>query len=264
MKTYTIGGINRLPTNEKRDTYIRLVPPTLWKRFNLNPFLVDEQGRDLVSLKCEAGTTAVEIEVRHEYGFPDPLIYGHLTDTLNGQIHILLYVINNPDSPRYDIDRLDDGTSTNFGIYHRNQNAELRAMQAGLAPGQIRSGLRVLSEAVQTFANFIEQLGHDMYFIEPLFYHNAIVFERHGFTYQSGRRRMNRIQEGFSPGGEFEVLLDGSTPFREPHARESIRLRSWAIHDGIMGEPLHDIVMYKILRKSFQVNSAPGIPWDPI
>ena len=263
MSPYNIGGINRLPLQEKRDTYIRLVPPTLWERFKLNPYLVDEQGRDLIKLTCEAGTTSVELEVRHEYGFPDPLIYGHLMDTINGQIHILLYVINNPDSPRYNIDRLADGTPTKFGIYHRNLEAETEAMKAGLAPGQIRSGLRILSEAVITFGKFIESLGHDMYFIEPLFYHNAIVFERHGFTYQSGRRRMKRIQEGFAPDGEFEALLDSSTPFRTPLARDSIRLRSWAIHDGIMGEPLHDIVMYKVLEKSFQVNTAPGISWDP-
>jgi hypothetical protein len=263
MRPYNIGGINRLPPQEKRDTYIRLVPPTLWERFKLNPYLVDEKGRDLVTLKCDSGTTSVEVEVRHEFGFPDPLLYGHLMDTVNGQIHILLYVINNPDSTRYDIDRLADGTPTNFGIFHRNLEAEGEAMAAGLAPGQIRSGLRILSEAVKTFATFIEGLGHDMYFIEPLFYHNAIVFERHGFTYQSGRRRMKRIQEGFAPGGEFETLLDNSSIFRNPNARDSIRLRSWAIHDGIMGEPLHDIVMYKVLRKSFQVNTAPGIPWDP-
>jgi hypothetical protein len=263
MRPYNIGGINRLPLQEKRDTYIRLVPPTLWERFKLNPYLMDEQGRDLVNMKCEPGTTSVEIEVRHEYGFPDPLLYGHLMDTINGQIHILLYVINNPDSPRFNIDRLADGTPTNFGIFHRNLEAEEEAMAAGLAPGQIRSGLRILSEAVKTFATFIEGLGHDMYFIEPLFYHNAIVFERHGFTYQSGRRRMKKIQKGFAPGGKFEALLDDSTTFRKPIARNSIRLRSWAIHDGIMGEPLHDIVMYKVLGKSFQVNTAPGIPWDP-
>jgi len=54
----------------------------------------------------------MEMILRHEPGFPDPLLYGHLTDTLNGQIHILLYILNDPASPRFDVDRLPDGTAT--------------------------------------------------------------------------------------------------------------------------------------------------------
>jgi hypothetical protein len=201
------------------------------------------------------------MEVRHHHDFPDPVLYGHLTDTLNGQLHVLLYVINDPDSPRYDVDRMPDGTPTNFGVLQRNLEAEFSAMKAGLAPGQIRSGLRMLGEAITTFEAFVSSLGHEMYFVEPLFYHNAVIFERHGFLYQSGRRRMRRIQDGFSPGGEFLPLLDGTSAFRQEKARTSIRLRSWAIHDGIMGEPLHDITMYKLLGSSPKAATAPEINW---
>jgi hypothetical protein len=261
MKPYTIGGINQLPTPEKREIYLRLVPPALFKYFHINPFLVDEHGNDLVRLNDPPGATSVEMEVRHHHDFPDPILYGHLADTLNGQLHVLLYIINDPNSPRFDVDRMPDGTPTKFGVLHRNLDAELAALRAGLAPGQIRSGLRMLSEAIATFEAFVASLGHSMYFVEPLFYHNAVIFERHGFLYQSGRRRMKRIQEGFGPEGEFIPLLDGSSPFRLEKAKSSIRLRSWAIHDGIMGEPLHDITMYKVLDKSSATLTAPEINW---
>ncbi len=51
---------------------------------------------------------------------------------------------------------------------------------------------------------------------------------------------MERIQLGFSEGGEFAGKLDGSD-FRRPEAEDSIRLRSWAIHDGILGEPYTNV-----------------------
>lgn len=261
MAPSTIGGINRLPAPEKREIYLRIVPPELLKRFQLSPYLVDKAGNDLVTLNGPAGSSTVEMELRHRPDFPDPVLYGHMTDTLNGQIHILLYVMNDPESPRFSIDRLPDGTPTEFGVVARNVPAEVAAMEAGLAPGQIRRGLRMLSHAIETFETFVESLGHDLYFIEPLFYHNAVIFERYGFAYQVGKRRMEAIERGFSPGGELLACLDGSNPFRQPEAANSIRLRSWAIHDGILGEPLADITMYKVIGKPSKVRTTPDMPW---
>ncbi len=56
---------------------------------------------------------------------------------------------------------------------------------------------------------------------------------------------MERIDSGFAPGGELRARLDGSNPFRMPEAADSIRLRSWAIHDGILDETFTNITMYK-------------------
>ena len=241
----TLGGINLLPQPEKRAIYARIIPPELLQRFQLNPYLSDKQGNELMLLDAPAGSSSVEISLYHQHGFRDPILSGHLTDTMNGQIHILFYTLNDPASPRYDIDLLPDGTSTQFGTQHRNQAAELSAMNANLSPGQIREGLHTLKSAVSTFENFISELGHTMHFAEPLFYHNAVIFERYGFRYQKGRRLMERINQGFQPGGDLLPLLNGSTPFRQPEAAESIRLRSWAIHDGILGEPFTNVTMYK-------------------
>jgi len=53
-------------------------------------------------------------------------------------------------------------------------------------------------------------------------------------------------------------MLDGSTPFRRADAWKTIRGRSWAIHDGILGEPWHGIRMYKQVGKHAGMDTFPG------
>ena len=55
--------------------------------------------------------------------------------------------------------------------------------------------------------------------------------------------------------------LDGSNSFRQLEAANSIRKRSWAIHDGILGEPFTNVTMYKRLGKSAGINTAPDCKW---
>lgn len=260
MKTSSIASINRLPSHERREIIQRLIPPELLDRFHLSPFLVDKDGNDLLKIVGPPGSNSLETWLYHQHGFRDALLYGHLTDTMNGQIHLLLYIMNDPHSPRFDVDVMPDGSSTKFGTGQRNIAAEKAAMQAGLLPGQIRHGLNLLSEARDAFERFIQSLGHELYFVEPLYYHNAIIFERYGFAYQSGRKKMERIQAGFSSGGDLLPKLDGNV-FRQPQAKNSIRLRSWAIHDGILEEPFTNVTMYKMIDKPAFVNTTPGVSW---
>jgi len=261
MAPNTIMGINNLPIMEKREIYARLIPPVLVDRFNLSPYLVDNEGNDLLLLNYPSGSSSTEMSLYHQVKFQDPVLYGHLTDTLNGQIHVLLYILNNPDSPRFDVDIMPDGSPTKFGTYRRNINAEIAALKAGLAPGQIRSGLRMLSEAIESFESFILSVKHDLYFVEPLYYHNAVIFERNGFDYISGKRLMKRINDGFSETGDLVPMLDLSTPFRHPKAVNSIRFRSWAIHDGIFGEPFDGVTMFKQVGKLASITTTLGCQW---
>lgn len=261
MLPSTINGLNKLPPDQKRELYRRIIPPELVDRFGLSPYLVDEHGKDLLKIHADADSSTAEMSLYHKYGFPDPVFYGQITDTLNGQFHILLYVLNDPDSPRFNVDRMPDGTPTKLGAEVRNLEAELDALKAGLSPGQIRKGLRLLRPAVAAFEAFVSERGHDIYFAEPLFYHNAILFEQNGFAYEKGRRRMERIQQGFQEGGELRAKLDGSTPFRMPEAANSIRLRSWAIHDGILGEPFTDVTVYKRIGHPANLSTCQGCTW---
>ena len=260
MDATSIATINRLPKNERRDILIQVIPHELFDLFHFPQDLIDQDGNDLLTIRGSTESTDLEISLFHEYRFPDPILYGHLTDTMNGQIHVLLYIMNDPQSPRFDVDKMPDGTPTRFGTLCRNTEAELAAMQAGLMPGQIRSGLSLLAEATAAFEIFVKSLGHSIYFVDPLYYHNALIFERYGFAYQAGRQRMKRIHEGFSEDGELSRKLCNS-PFRLKEAQNSIRLRSWAIHDGILGEPYDYVTMYKSIDKPANENTTPNIPW---
>ena len=257
---YTIGGINLLPDEEKRRIYGDLIPDALLQRFGISRSFVDANGRSLLQCKCAPGNPSVEMSLYHEADFPDPVLYGHLTDTLTGQVHVLLYILNDPNSPRFDVDRLPNGSPTRFGTLTRNLEAERLALESGLAPGQVRRGLRLLTPAIQSFEGFVQELGHDLYFVEPLYYHNAVIFERYGFAYQQGRKLMERIHSGFSVEGEFIGKLDGSA-FRRRGAENSIRLRSWAIHDGIIGEPFTNVTMYKRVGRQAGVSTTGDVGW---
>lgn len=254
----TIGGINRLPEPEKRAIYARYIPRELIQKFSL-PDLA--QNHELLQFRFAEGFSDVEMSVYHQAGFPDPVLYAHLSDTLNGQIHVLLYILNDPEAPRFDVDRMPDGSPTRFGTLKRNLGAEKAALDFGLAPGQVRRGLRLLQPATAAFEEFITSLGHDMYFVEPLYYHNAVIFERYGFAYQVGKRKMEAIHAGFQEGGELRGKLDDANPFRSSGAANGVRLRSWAIHDGILGEPFTDVTMYKRIGKSADISTTPGATW---
>lgn len=258
VQPYTIGGINKLSEEEKREIYSRYIPPELTKKFHLGDLA---KNLELLRFRFAEGSSDVEMRLYHEVGFPDPILYAHLADSIHGQIFILLYILNDPASPRFDVDKMPDGSPTHFGIRKRNLDAERSAMEAGLAPGQIRHGLRALRQAIQTFEEFITYLGHDMYYIEPLYYHNAVIFERYGFSYQMGRKLMNQIHAGFVEGGVLHRRLDDSNPFRSAHASTSVRLRSWAIHDGILGEPFTNVTMYKRVGVSARISTTPGCEW---
>lgn len=261
MSPSTITGINHLPEDQKREIYSRMIPPALIKHFNLPENYIDADGNDLLSFKYSSGSPSVEISLKHNFHFPDPVQYGHLTDTLNGQVHVLLYILNDPESPRFNVDKLPGGQSTVFGTQKRNIDAEIDSLRAGLAPGQVRRGLRLLSRAITSFEIFVRSLKQDLYFVEPLYYHNAAIFEKYGFAYQKGRLLMERIQSGFSPEGDILAKLDSSNPFRTKDAANSIRLRSWAIHDNILGHPFSDVTMYKYVGKSAKVRTCFTRKW---
>lgn len=260
MPPSTIGGINLLPEREKRAMYSRYIPPAILEKFNIPP-LRSASGHNLLQFNFANGSTDVEMRLFHKVDFPDPILYAHMTDTISGQIHILLYILNDPEAQRFDVDKMPDGSPTKFGILKRNIEAESQALESGLAPGQIRRGLRMLGQAIEKFEEFAVALGHDMYFIEPLYYHNAILFERHGFAYQVGKRLMESIHAGFQPNGDLYSQLDDSNSIRKKDSAESIRKRSWAIHDGILGEPFTNVTMYKRVGVNAGLNTTKNSEW---
>jgi hypothetical protein len=257
----SIRGINKLPEPEKRAIYETLLPSWVFVDFDIDPETHEYQGQNVVNIIGHSSSRAVEVIVRRTAIDRDPIMYVNMADTFNNQLLVLLVIVNDPNSPRFNIDIDEQGNNTFFGTAGRNIPAEKAAMEAGLAPGQIRRGLRAFKSNIPLFEDFVGRMKHDMFLIEPLSYHNAIIFENYGFNYLRGLQEMQRIHQGFQPDGELYPRLTDDNPFRPRDACESIRKRSWAIHDGILGHPFTGFQMYKRLGKSAGVNTFPNASW---
>ncbi len=235
-RTYRIYTINCLPEEAKRAIYSSLIPPEIFTRFHIVPeTLCNQDGEPMFTYRCRAKTSTVRLELRHKTDFPDPVFLLEMRDTSFGDLEILFININDPYSERFHIDRDPLGNDTAFGTISRNIPEEVRAMQAGLAPGQTRRGLRLFQSFLARANLFCQQLGIKRVKVEPMAYHNAIMHEFYGFRYMTGRTMMQDIDHEFAPGGTLFDRLDASTPFRQPGFERTIKGRSWAIHDGILG-----------------------------
>lgn len=256
----SIRQINNLPSAQKEAIYRSLIPAEALLRFGLPPTLLQD-GRPLLNCICAPNTSSVSLSLWNRPDARDPVLYLEMADTLNNQLEVLLFIVNDIESPRFDVDRMPDGRPTSFGTSCRHIAEEVRAMEARLAPGQVLSGANLSRRLIPRFEEFVTQLGHDRFHIQPLAYHNAILFERYGFSYSIGRGKMEWIHSEFRPGGFLQRRLDGSTPFRRPGMETTVRGRSWAIHDGILGEPFGGVRMYKRIGVHAGICTFPEAAW---
>jgi hypothetical protein len=232
---FTVRQLNNLPLNVKRRVYRGLIPPALLTRFGVDPIKwtgTDKEQR--VFLEAGEDTEKVLITARASSDPQDEFFALELADNALNGIELNLVVLNDPSAPRFSIDYTDDGQPTMFGTLRRNLKAEGAAMDASLAPGQVRAGLGGSRLVFEQIDAFLSSLGHRAYFLEPLTYASAWVFERRGFAYVRGHKLMDDIQRGFQPGGALYESLDGSSPFRKQEQAATVRGRAWAIHDGIL------------------------------
>jgi hypothetical protein len=237
--------------------YGRLVPDEIYSYFSIDRETFENpKGEKVVSI-CAPTPLSVVIEVRlHPYEM-DTIFKLHLDTTPNNQIEIVYVSVSNPFSERFDVDRDESGNPIMFGTSKRNRAEEERAMRAGLAPGQVRQGLKLLSRFLPQAELFFASMGYMIAVMNPLAYHDAILFEKYGCGYLSGRDFMENINDKFSEGGEFCNRLDNST-FRKKGQEKTVRGRSWAIYDGILGHPFKDIKMYRQAFQSCEVSTFGG------
>lgn len=258
----SIREINGLSPEQKNAIYATLLPDWLFSQFEIDPeTFVGRDGHRVIHFRCPEGSRAVEITAKQYAADRDPILYLNMADTFNHQLLVLLLVVNDPNAERFNIDVDLEGNPTHLGTASRNRPAERAAMGAGLSPGQIRRGLRAFKQAVPIFEQFVANIQHDLFFIEPLAYHNAIIFERYGFSYLRGQREMIRIHEHFLPGGEIHNRLADDNPFRHQDAWKTVRGRSWAIHDGILGYPFTGFQMYKRIGAHAGISTFPDSQW---
>lgn len=231
----SIRSINNLPDNAKRRLYRSLIPIGLLTRFGVNPRTWNgPDGEPQVEHSAEPESGMVRLNAWSGEDRSDPFYTLQLEDNALNGIDLDFLVLSDPSAERYRTDIDDSGAPTEFGTVRRNLTAEQQAMEAGLAPGQTRAGLRASGQVFGHLETFLTLLAHHAYFLEPLSYASAWIFERRGFAYVRGHQLMDQIHQEFQPGGGLHARLDGSTPFRTERQWHSVRGRAWAIHDGIL------------------------------
>ncbi|MEX2224741.1 MAG: hypothetical protein WEG40_23405 [Candidatus Rokuibacteriota bacterium] len=260
----SIQEINALPREVAEALYARLVPEELLDRFGIDSAtLCDKAGARLVRVTAPADQPWARVEVRSTPEDRDPALLVDVEMSPLSVPELAFVQITDPAGARYAIDRHPDGRDTLFGTACRNIEEERRAMRGGLAPGQVRRGLRLLSRVLDAMEGFCALIGKEIYLIEPLFYHSAILYERRGCGYLMGRDVMEAIDAGFRDGGALLAGLEASSDFRAPDAVRTVRGRSWAIHDGIGdglwgGAGVGGVKMYKASGRLAGVNTFPG------
>lgn len=265
----SIRRLSNLYRLEKEGIYRILIPPVLYQRYRVDPVtLCNERGERVVRFFCPPGDRTCLVEMK----FPateDPIYSLQLTDSADlTQIELDFVVVNDPLSSKFDTHVDELGRDTLFGWASRNLTEEQKAMEAGLFPGQVRKGLGLTRDLIRVLEFFCRMMNLKSIRLEALFYHNAVTYERYGFSYFSSYQMMKRIHEGFQPGGKIFEKLDGSTPFRKPEFAQTVRGRSWAIHDGILLEVSDDLleegwvspVMYRMVENPRSMITFP----DPV
>jgi len=262
--TFSIAKLNRLPKEERDRVYLRLVPDSLFERFQIDPkTLTNQFGERVVRgiFPPDDNFACVEVKYRSEHRdciFSCQISLASFMESL----HLDFLIINDPFSERFEVDVDEFGRDTLLGARSRNVPEEIRAMEAGLAPGMVRRGLRLMREFSDSLEGFMAPLGLKNITTEAFYYHNAILWEKYGFTYFKGGKVMEKIHTEFQPGGMLLQRMDGSTPFRREGMERTVRGRSWAIYDGVFedafDEEWESPTMYKTLGKEFKINTFPG------
>jgi hypothetical protein len=254
----TLREINMLEARHKERIYGRIIPPRLFTMLAVSPeTLRGADGKRKVRFIAPEGLGLLRIEIHMAEYDRDPVFFLDIADTHFRQMDLSFCIINDLQSPRFDVDLDSDGRDNCFASLGRNISEEVRAMTAGLFPNQTHRGLRLFAEFFPLFERFVDALGMDMIVAEPLTYDNAIRYEKYGFDYLTGRMLMQQINEGFRPGAELYRRLDASTPFRMPGMEKTVPGRSWAIHDNIMDVPWDGVQIYKMVGEHAGVNTFP-------
>jgi len=262
----SIQELNGLPAALREGLYTRLIPPEVFARLGVDSRTgTNVAGHRLLHVVAPPDQTWARVEVRASPDDRDPLL---LVDVEMGPFSVpeLSFVqIADPAAERFAIDRDENGQDTLFGTATRNLGEEARALAAGLAPGQVRGGLRLLGRVLSAMEGFCRLLEKELFLIEPLFYHSAVLYERHGCGYLLGRELMEEIHTEFQPSGRLYAALDGSTAFRQPGFDKTIRGRSWAIHDGVLsamgGVSWDGVKMYRLSGRPAGVSTFPSGPY---
>jgi len=260
---FTIAKLNRISKEQRDCLFLQLIPESLFSKLSIDPVtLTNRYGECVVQGFFPYDENFACIEVKSRLKDNDLTFYCQISlDTFMNSVYLDFVGIIDPLSDRFNVDIDECGKDTLFGSQSRNIKEEIKAMEAGLAPGMVRRGMRLLGEFMKSLERFTLSLGLNTISLGALYYHNAIQWERYGFNYFKGGKLMKRINEEFQPKGLLYQKLDDSSPFRRRGMDRTVRGRSWAIYDGILaeafGEDWEAPKMYKMVGKDYNVNTFP-------
>jgi hypothetical protein len=255
----SIYEINSMPEKERDSLLSVVIPRRFLETFSIDPETFrNDKGVRCVRFVCPERKSFFQVDLRRDPGDRDAVYFLDISTSAFGQMEISFVIVNDPDGERFSIDVDQEGQDTYFGTTRRNIPEEIRAMKAGLSPGQVRRGLKAMRDCIACWEEIFRRLGHRFFFLEPLTYNSAILYERCGFQYLHGGEKMREIDRAFRPGGALLARLDGSTPFRMPGQEKTVRGRSWAIHDGILDEPWESPKMHKTIGVHAGVSTFTG------
>ena len=102
----SLATINLLDDAERDQIYRTLLIEEMLERFSIDrETLCNPQGERVVSFDTSPNIGLVELRIWRRLSDRDPVMYMQLADTANNQLTILLFVTNDPDSPRFPVDR---------------------------------------------------------------------------------------------------------------------------------------------------------------
>jgi len=261
--TFSIAKLNSLPRQERDDLFLQLIPESIFQKFEIDrKTLINKCGERVVRGIFPPDENFSCVEVKSRVQDRDVLFsYQISLESFMQSLYLDFLSINDPFSDRFNVDVDELGKETLLGTRSRNIPEEIRAMEAGLAPGMIRKGLHLAGEFMTHLERFATSLGLKVITLGALYYHNAILWERYGFIYFRGGKVMEKINDEFQPGGRLSKKLDDSSPFLRRGMEKTVRGRSWALYDGIFSEAFGDDwespMMYKMIGKQIGVNTFP-------
>jgi hypothetical protein len=118
-------------------------------------------------------------------------------------------------------------------------------------------------EAVSFNGLYVTCDPQELFLIELLFYHSAILYERRGCGYLLGREVMEEIHAAFGEDGAYRARaiaprLTARRRSGQPGAEFTVRGRSWALHDGVAGTAWDGVKMYKAAGRHAGIDTFPG------
>lgn len=261
-----IQRISRLSKSEQEGFFRLLIPPSLFHLYLINPIsFCKENGERVVKIFCPPGDRTVLVEVKIP-GMDDPLYSVQVSDgNDSSQIDWDFLIVNDPNSLKFNTLVDKEGRDNLFGWASREVEEEVKAMENCFFPGQARKGLKLTTKTIESLEIFCRIFDIKSIRLEALFYHNAITYERRGFSYFSGFKQMKRIHELFQPDGKLYKRMDNSSPFRKKEFAGTVGGRSWAIHDGILNDIDDDLlkdgwespVMYRMVGAGRSMTTFP-------